>query len=246
VAVQYDTVLNIVKDVAVECGLAEPSAVFASTDNNIVQLRRRLKSVGRGLVLEHDWLQCIKEHTLETTGDTSYALPADFAEMVNQTGWNRSANMPLDPMSPQQWQYLKASDTGVIFTVLFRLRDLTLELHSPSPGETIAFEYRSRYWVAETGLTTPTSDAPDEDDDVVCIDVQLITRALKLAFLRDKGFDTTAAEQDYQAALAAAQDTASGAAPILKLGGCEDPVPMLDERNAPSSGFGFDGMGGLY
>lgn len=243
----YDTVLNIVTDVAVEIGLGAPSAVFSSRDNNVIQLRTLLKSVGRGLVLKNGWLQCLKEHTFTTTDAASYTLPADYSTVVDGTGWNRTSKHPVAIASPQEWQHIKARDIGTTLCLVVKPHDLTLEIPTDhTSGDTVAFEYRSRYWVALTGTTTPTKDAPTLDTDVVCIDVQLITRALKLAWLRAKGFDSSAALDDFLEAFQTVRSANVGAAPVLSLNGGGESEPLLDMSNAPSSGFGLDGEGGLF
>lgn len=243
----YESVLQVVQDVAVEIGLAAPSAVYASTNQNVIQLRTLLKSVGRGLVLKHRWLQCTKEHTFTTDASTSYTLPADFQSMVDQTGWNRTSKTPITPASPQEWQFAMAREISPALTFLFKPKDLTIEVPtSHTVGDTIAFEYRSRYWVALTGSTTPTKDAPTLDSDVLCLDSHLVSRALKLAWLRAKGFDSTAALDDYLEALGSVKPANANAAPVLSLNGSPTEDRMIDESNAPSSGFGLDGVGGLF
>lgn len=243
----YDTVLQVVQDVAVECGLASPATVVGNTDKNVTLMRTLLKSVGRGLVLENAWLQCTLEHTFETTSATSYTLPADFQTMVDQTGWNRTSKNPILPASRQEWQHLKARDIGTTLYVVFKPKDLTIEIPTDhTVGDTIAFEYRSRYWVGLTGTTTPTKDAPTLDTDVVCLDVQLITRALKRAFLRAKGFDSSAADQDFDNAFETVRNANVNAAPVLSLNGGGVSEKLIDQSNAPSSGFGLDGLGGLF
>lgn len=243
---RYDTAANIINDVAVEVGLAASSDVWASTDQSFVQLRYLLKSVGRGLVLENDWLQSRKEYTFTTTTATSYSLPADFLSMIPQSGWNRTTRFPLTPASSQQWQYLNAAQSVTTFTVVFKPSDTALTLWTPVSGCTIAFEYLSTYWVALDGSTTPTKDAPTLNTDIICINVQLITRALKLAFLQAKGFDTSAALSDYESALSGSRGANATDAPVLSLNGPSAEEKFVDMSNAPLSGFGFDGTGGLF
>ena len=82
------------------------------------------------------------------------------------------------------------------------------------------------------------SDNPTASSDVVLFDPQLVTRALKLAYLRSVGMDSTAAEEDYLAAWAqaTAEDTP---ARVLDLG---QPkllrVPLIGDQNIPITNFG--------
>jgi hypothetical protein len=244
----YDTAANILSDVAVEVGLGAVATPYASTDANVVQLRTLLKSTGRTLVRKLPFLQATKEHTLTTTsGEDTYALPADYVQMVDGSGWNRTSRMALEPTSPQTWQALKATEAGQVWTVHFRPGDTTLRLHPdpPATGEVIAFEYRSLYWVRATASAAPDKDAPTLDSDVVHLDAELVKAALKVAFLQAKGFDSTGAMLALEECLSQARDAAAGAAPVLSLTGRPTSERLLDLSNAPLTGFGFDGLGGL-
>lgn len=235
----YDTVANVVSDAAAELGLGTVSDVFASTDANVVQLRTLLKSTGRKLGKLRRWRQLVKEHTfLTTSGEDTYTLPAGFVSMVDQSGWNRTQRMPLNPLEPQAWQYLEAGGIGLTLTAYFRPRDLTLQLWPASPpaGETIAFEYVSRYWVAVAATpTVGTKDAPTLNTDVLLFDVSLLVPALKVAFLLAKGFDSTAAQAEFDAALGMEASANVGAAPVLSLNGRGGALPVF---NVADTGFG--------
>lgn len=239
----YDTVANVVSQVAVQCGLGTVADVFASTDGNLVQLRGLLTTVGRRLVLRYPWLQTVKEHTFATTTDTSYTLPSDFQSMVDQTGWNRTEDHRFIPATAQQWQYLKALDSTITIQTVFRPQHLTLDIHSPVSGCTVAFEYRSNLWVALTGSTSPTKNAPTLNTDVIILEAELIKAALKAEFLGDKGFDATKAMADLGMMLDDVQSANVGAAPVLNIGGRQ--ADFLEMPSSPATGLGL-GDGGLY
>lgn len=247
----FDTVANIISEVAVAVGLGAVSNAFASQDPNIVQMRGELKRVGRQLVLENDWLQLVKEHTFVTTSASSYSLPADFVAMVPQTGWNRTSQQPLEPLSAQRWQRLKASADGVAYTALFRPRATTLELWPQPPvlGQTIAFEYRSSYWVQASGSSAADQNAPAANTDTIKLELELIVPALKLAFLQAKGFDATAAQNEYDAAYEALKSVNTPAGPVLSLSGRDTRNSARVGPAVPISGYGSGGglgSGGLY
>jgi hypothetical protein len=244
----YDTVLNVVADAAVECGLAAPSVVMASTDANVVLLRTLLKRVGRKLALGYEWKQLRVEYTFTTTTATSYALPADFSRMIDQSAWNRTSDRPGTPVGAETWQALKATDSGIFLTALFRPLDTTIELwpQPPTSGDTIAFEYLSRYWVGTTGLTTKTLDAPAADTNIIYFDATLMVAALVLAFKAKRGFDTTEAQQEYDETLALVKSANTNAAPVLSLGGNRSEEPFIGEGSSSIAGVGGTDFGGLY
>ena len=55
------------------------------------------------------------------------------------------------------------------------------------PGETIAYEYISSYWVQPTGEAEATLDAPADQEDTLLFPRLLLVRGLKLSFLRARG-----------------------------------------------------------
>ena len=212
----YDTVLNLVSDAAVELGLGAVSAVYASTDENVVMLRTLLKSSGRQLLADHTWLMAAKEHTFTSTAATSYTLPADFGSYIDGSAFNRTQKLPIQPITVQQWQALNALSVQMGLGVLMRPKDLTLSLWpTTNTGESFALEYKSTYWVRATASSAPDKAAPTVDTDVVHLDALLIVKALKLTFLRNRGFDTTSAQQEFDAALDAVRGSLAGSGQTL-------------------------------
>lgn len=240
----WDTALNVLNDTAVQCGLAAVADPYASTDPNFVLLRGLLKSLGQNLRREKElgwtWLQ--KEASFVTTANVaSYALPADFGRMIPQTGWNRTNRLPLGgPLSPEEWQYLKARLVGVVFTVLFRPQQQKLFLYPDTNtpgGYTIAYEYSSRYWVQPTGQSSATAEAPSASTDTLWYDSQLLIAGLKLAWKKERGFDTTAAQGDYDALLNQIKAD-DGSAPVLSLGRVAQGDLLIGSQSIPYTGFG--------
>lgn len=219
-AVTYDTASQVVSDAAVELGLvtADIANPWASTDQNILQLGRLLKRVGRKLVRAHPWTHLQKEHTFTTVdGTANYAPPDDFARFIEDTHFDRSNQLPLGGgLIPQDWQWLKSvSATGTVYN-LFRTKLDAVYIH-PTPGTfDAAYEYISRYWVRPTGQTAPTSDTPSAGTDTLHFDPHLLVCALKLAFKEAKGFDASAAQKDYDEAFAMATG-GDGSAPTINI-----------------------------
>lgn len=239
----FDTVVNIVNDAAVELGLLNRQRTlvdpYASSDANIGQLVQLVKSVGRDLRRLKQWTFLQKPYTFLTVSGTQvYALPADFGMMIDQTGWSRTSRYPLTgPASPQEWQYLEAQTSGLALGVVFRPLQGQLELFNPPDAATIAFEYVSTYWVKPLGQSSPTTDAPSAKSDTLCFDAQLFMRALKLAWLRQKGLDYSTAQDDYERTLEGAMADDTVAAPVLGLNS-RSGVRLIDNCNLPDTGYG--------
>lgn len=239
----WDTAGSIINDAALELALITSSVadVYASTDANVVQLRAMLKAAGLSLLRAYPWTHVQKEHTFATVnGTASYSLPADFARLREQSGWNRTEGFQLaGPVDSVGWQVLKASSTSSVFEFYFRVQQDKVYLHpTPTSAETVAYEYVSSYWVQPSGETAPTSETPTAHSDTLWFDARLLVTRIKRDFLRAKGLDSGAATQEYEEAYASATG-ADGAAPVLNL--ATAPLGLwrpLDGANVPDTGLG--------
>lgn len=240
----WATVAEIVSDVALEEGLAfAPIAdPYASNDPNILQLTALLKSAGRAVVRERGWTHLQKEYVFQTVnGQGAYPLPADFREMIPQTGWDRTTLYQLGgPIGADVWQLSQAIHIiGSVYPFM-RFEGGQVSF-TPTPGataQTIAFEYRTWNWIMPAGQTSPTTDAPSAGTDTVAMDPALMVCALKLAWEKAKRLDTTTAQADYDRALAAAMNEDS-AAPEIPIGGGNGGSPAQDVwSNVAQTGIG--------
>lgn len=217
----FATAGSIINDCAVELGLLTTDVAdpYTSTDANMVMLRRLLKAAGRDLVRSFAWSHLHGTHILSTTiGVAEYNSPSGFLRYVDQTGWNRSTQLPLGgPISPQGWQLFKAQAAGGVVDLYFRMRGSVVEVHPvPTAVQTVAFEYITKYWVADDAGLVPAADEPTASTDYCLFDSHLLTRKLMLAWLQRRGFDSAAAQDAYDTAYAMATGS-DGAAPVLSL-----------------------------
>jgi hypothetical protein len=243
----FDTAGQIINDALVEVGLSSVTDPFSDLDPNVVQMQTLLKTVGRETLREHSWTILRKQATFTTVqGTPSYALPSDFYVMEDQSGWNRTNRLPLGgPLSPQEWQYLKSRLVGVVFTVLFRPMEGMIYIYPDNPtpgGYEIAYEYESDGWIkySDGGTGWLYRDYPTASSDIVQFDSLMMSRALKLAWLKMHNFDTTSAQQDYNEALTYAKGGDSFV-PVLSLTR-QSPLRGVDtligQQSVPITGFG--------
>jgi hypothetical protein len=237
----WPTVAQAISDAAIELGIAQADIAdpFASTDPNVIQLVRLLKSGGRDMVKRREWTHLVKEYTFNlVAGQAAYPIPTDFRSMVPDSQWDRSTRFPLEmPISSQDWQFLKAVPVASNIVYYARLWQSQIQV-TPTPGagvtDTMAFEYNSNAWIMPNGQTTPTSDAPSLKDDVICFEPRLVVARLKRDWRRNKKQDSQAEEDDYQAALFDAENGDSVAKTIYIGGGrSRRRHRMLDRWNLP-------------
>ena len=235
---------DILNRVAAETGTQPVSDPYSSNDPTFVQMRYLLNVAGEELVIAHAWENLTREHSFITqNGDSGdYPLPDDFLYMINQTGWERTENVPLfGPLSPQDWQYLLGRDlvTSTIYAS-FRLNEGLFRMfpQPPAEGLDVHYEYASKNWVQEQ--TTGTyRDEVISGSDTVLYDKTLVSRYLKVKFLEAKGYDSTKAQDDYNQTFMFLTGYDQGAKVISASGGGTG-FPYLDTfRNLPDSGYGM-------
>jgi hypothetical protein len=241
---RFKTINDICNQVAVEVGIPKAADVFNSIDIAFTQLTTLADSVGYEMLQDVAWEGLVREYAFTTqNGDTGkYELPADFAYMINQTGWDRTNNVMVGgPLSAQEWTYLLGRDL-VSQTIYATFREVDNQFwlfpQPPPEGLEIAFEYTSRNWVLIKGEPGNFADKVVQASDVVLYEAFLFERLLKMRFLEARGFDTTAVAAQYMKAMESwtAKDKGS---PILNAARTYGGVPYLDGfRNTPDTGFG--------
>jgi len=238
------TVNDVLNRVAAEVGLEPATDPYSDPSQHFVQMKFLLQTAGEELALAFPWEFLVRSHQI-TTADTdtgNYDLPDDFLQMIDQTGWERSQNVPLfGPLSAQDWTYLLGRDL-VTFTIYasFRLKDGAFSIFPQPPpnGLDINFEYQSRNWVQDA--TDPELFKPEftSGGDFVLYDRTLSTRYLKTKWLEAKGFDTTKPQDDFNQTFNFLTGKDKGGE-ILSAGRNGRQFPYLDSRyNTPDTGFG--------
>lgn len=241
---RYITAQEIINRAAGECGLSTVTDVFASVDPSFIQLRNLLTTCGQELLEAHEWEYLRREYsnTTSSADDGSYALPDDFAYMINQTNWDRTNNLPVTgPLSAQQWQYLKGRDlVNSTIYVSFRLMQNEYHLYPDNPvpdGLDIRFEYISRNWVIPASDPATYEDKIQANSDTVLFKPVMMVQYLRYKFLEAKGFDSSSALAAFTQQFLLETGRNQGA-PILNGGISINRIPLLNFRNIPYTNFG--------
>lgn len=199
------SLLTIVQNAADLCGIPRPSIVAGATDTTVRRLYALAKIEGKSLCQRHRWSALITEATHTTLAAESQGLletiAPGFSWMVGGTIWNRTQQDHLGgSLTPQEWQEDKAQlSTGPYSR--FRIKNKRLYLYpAPAAGQTIAFEYGSRYWCESSGGTD--QDTWAADTDVGLLDEHLMTLGLRWRYLQINGLDYGEAFRSYEVEVA--------------------------------------------
>jgi hypothetical protein len=242
---RYFTVNRILRDVALEVGLARTDTAYESTNPALQQLSGLLNAAGQELVELHNWQTLVNAHQIVTqAGDTGdYPLPDDFSSMINQTHWEHTNRIPLGgPLSPQVWTYLRGRDlVSQTIYASFRQKDGLFSVfpQPPPPGLDIQFEYVSRNWVADNSDLSIRWDEIQTGADVVLFEPIVIKKYLKVKHLEAKGFDASSARLEFENMFISRAGKDTGA-PVLSGSRMSGAFPYLTPYgNTADTGYGL-------
>ena len=201
---------SIIDDTCDQVGIPRIPSAMSSSDQAIRRMVRLSNAEGRALASRYPWQALSTVLTTETTADEATLIALadidDFGWITNDTAWNNSQLEQLaGPVGPQDWRLLQSSSvTGPYYD--FRIVGGSVELvPAPVGGETITFEYQSKWWIANASSpTTKARDAWANDDDVSVLDEELLTLGLVWRFLRATGMDYSEEFREYEGRLAKA------------------------------------------
>jgi hypothetical protein len=194
------TALTILQKASSRLGLSSPSAIFSSTDDQVIQLRNLLNQEGEELYKRHAWTRLTAEKTFTTVAAAiqTSAVPTDFSWYLEDTMWNRTTVVKVSgPLSAEQWQGIQAQTALALPDCYFRFRGGDILLSpTPTAGQTAAYEYVSKNWCAsQAGTAQSTMQA---DTDVGLLDEALITLGVIWRFMAAKGLDYAEHYRTYQ------------------------------------------------
>jgi hypothetical protein len=182
------SLLTLCQDAARELRLAPPATIIGNTDDTAQLLLRLAQVDARALMRAHPWQALIREHSFTTTAADvqTGGVPADFDRLLPDSVFNRSTRRRVaGPLSPEEWSHAKASLITYV-NPTFRLRGGDF-LMTPTPpaGETIAYEYVSRYIARASGGALKETFTVDTDTAV--LDESLITMGVIWRFRQSAG-----------------------------------------------------------
>lgn len=189
------TLLTCVNEAQSLLNLPVTGNVVTNTGEAQKQLLKIANQEGRSLARAHPWQSLLTEQTFTTVAAElqTHTLAADFGWIVPETIWNRTTTEPLfGPLSPRDWQAQKASG-AIVADPQFRFRGNAFYfLPAPTAGQTIAYEYVSKYWCESSGGTD--QEYWQADSDVGRLDEYVMTLGIVWRWNKSKGL---AYQDDY-------------------------------------------------
>jgi len=170
-------------------------------------------------------------------GQETYALPADFDYMINQTMWDRGYRWQVfGGLTPQEWQVLKSGLSPTGPRRRFRIMDGALHLDPiPYDSNLLVYEYYSTNFALTIG-TTPASSFTTDTDTYQLLD-DLLVMGIMWRWKRAKGLDYSEEYKTYSDALQRELGRDATARP-LRLDVITPDVALLTSNQVPDTGFG--------
>lgn len=203
------SLLTIIENVTEDLGIATPTTVINNTDRQIVQLLAIANREGRDLASRFGWSRLITEKTYTIISgrdqgafNSTICTGGDFDYLVNQTMWNRTTDLPIvGPVSESDRQAFKAfSVTGPYQRYWVQGGHLYLD-PAPSGGDTLAFEYKSKFW-CESSATSAGQSKWNDDSDLGRLDEDLMTLGIIWRWRQRKGLDYAEDMRTYETRVA--------------------------------------------
>ncbi|MBF8177659.1 hypothetical protein [Herminiimonas contaminans] len=213
--------LQIIQTVCRRIGILAPNAAVGSTDPQIIQLLTISEEEGQDQADRYSWQALQTEATFTTVATQVQGALSTIAPncdyIVNNTIWNRTLRRPVyGPKSEQDWQQSVAMAINGPFNAYRIIGDSINFYPNPVAGQTCAFEYVSRDWVATS--TATTSSIWTNDLDTPKISDQLMILGTIWRWKAAKGLDYAEDFSKYERRMADAMGR-DGSKPVLSLSG---------------------------
>ena len=188
------TVLTMIQEHCRRSKLPVPGAAASSNDPQAAQLFALMNELLEDLVTRKLWQQNTREtvHTSlaqEDQGNITTLSPG-FVEIVRDSFYNRTTNLRIHyGLQPPEWQLRKITGAATGSSYWARLRENKL-LFSPAPpaGQTIAWEYRSEYFVKDAD-TQALKELFTKDGDTFILPERIGRLWLRWRWKHEKGLD---------------------------------------------------------
>lgn len=222
------SLLTLVQEFCGARAIPVPSVVVASTDPQVLQIRRGIEDLGDDLAKRGPWQELVVEKTFTTIaaedqGATTTVFGSDFSYILSYEIWDRTQRRVVaGPAEPNEWQYRKAVNlSGPIHVYRIR-RGKFLVNPAPTAGHTWALEYVSKNWILAADGTTYKSRFT-ADTDTLVLPEDLFRMGLAWWWKKEKGLAYAQEFAVYEENIANHM-TRAGGLRVLDMGAREEPM----------------------
>jgi hypothetical protein len=239
------TLLQIGQKIAQRLQLPIISTIFGSTDNNLNLLLAMIEKAVNEIKDEFPWPELTKRATITlVTGQSEYALPADYDSRLTDTLWNQTQRRPLlGPIDAVTWETVKS---GLITTLplqrfrVFGYGNATFQI-DPVPtaaenGQVCVYEYISSYAIQTGSGPNTYGEEFTADTNIVLLDGWLIINGALWRYKREKGQEYEELRRDAEAQIEAAKTKLMGAT-VLSTNSMNRTPPMIGVWSYPDGNY---------
>ena len=239
------TLQSAVQSIAQMVGYPVPANPAASTDPKIQQMLAACNQADRELFNAFEWSELTTQGLINVFYDVpdqkekGFDLPVDFFRFIDQTQWNGAMRLPAyGPVTPQGWMAYLVMPITSVFTLTWQVREGKVWFLNPlaPPGNPFRFMYYSNALVIDADNPDLLKNIATKNGDTFRLDGALVTLLARCKWLSWNGFDTAAAQRDYNTQYDARVGAAKSG-PILsavRFGG----LHLINAANVPATNFG--------
>lgn len=194
------TILTVVRGACIQCQLAVPDAVMASTTVEMIEMAELLQDCAVMIAQSAAWQLLRTVHTL--TGDastTSFALPSDYDWMpTGEQVWGTDIEAPMGHVpDTNEWLGLEIQDF-VTVTGIWTIYGGQMHIRpAMNAGKYAKFFYQSnKIWTLASNSASAAT--PVADGDTFRLDERLLKLALTYRWKQAKGLPYAEELNDYE------------------------------------------------
>lgn len=242
------TLADAVNGVCKRTSIPQSNDPAGSQDPIYTQMIAHINDANIEIVGDRMWPEMIRKGEIPIftavagTKEAAFDFPSDFQVFIDQTQWNTGTQLPaMGPVSMQSWNQYLVRNWVPQLTFFWQIRAGQLWVLNPpvvaeANAPVFSFYYRSNASVIDADNPLVFKNFADKNGDTFILDGLAIGLLGRVKFLAAKGFDTAAAELDYQRRIEQVIEQAV-AAPVLSLAR-DVRFPYIGLANLPDTGYG--------
>lgn len=183
------TIIQIAQDLAPHLGIATPSPVVGSVEQEVIDVLRCINEAGLELMSRFDWPQLQKEYVITLTGNVAHNLPSDYSRMVRGAAVMADGSPVRGALADDEFARL-VQTPGV--PRYYRSTLSTIQFWPYASAGSARVTYISRNWLAGDRSVVSA------DDNTPLFEDELVRKGALVRFKRMKGHDFTDYLAEYE------------------------------------------------